>query len=197
MIKKIPVGMLETNCYVVWSNKKNAVVIDPGDDVDKISLCINDFNLKIKYIILTHGHWDHIGAVKSLAINNDCEILVHKSDLSMLSIENNLNIKFIEEDETIVVDDMNIKVMYTPGHTEGSICLKLNTNLFTGDTLFCGSVGRTDLPGGSMDKMMESLNKILKLTEETTIYPGHGPITYLNVEKKSNPYIKELFKGQV
>lgn len=189
--------MLETNCYVIWSSKKNAVVIDPGDDIKEISHCIKDFNLKIKYIVLTHGHWDHIGAVRSLAIDNNCKVLIHESDSSMLTTENYLDIRFVHEGEMIVVDETEIKVIHTPGHTEGSICLKLNTNLFTGDTLFCGSIGRTDLPGGSMDKIMESLRKIVKLSEEITVYPGHGPITYLNVEKKSNPYIRGLFKGQV
>lgn len=187
--------MLETNCYVVWSSKKNAVIIDPGDDINEISNCIKDFNLKIKYIVLTHGHWDHIGAVRSLAIDNNCEVLIHENDSSMLTTENHLDIRFVHEGEMIVVDETEIEVIHTPGHTEGSICLKLNTNLFTGDTLFCGSIGRTDLPGGSMDKIMESLRKIVNFSEEITVYPGHGPITYLNVEKKSNPYIRGLFKG--
>jgi len=182
---------------------KEGAVIDPGSQGYKILDFIEQHNIKIKYIINTHGHYDHIGADLFLKDKLGAEILVHKNDAEMLK-DPMLNLSFyddvseiggivpdrlLEEGDIISVGSIELRVLHTPGHTPGSICLFSEREIFTGDTLFAGSVGRTDLPGGDMKQLKKSLeNKIKTLPDHLVVYPGHGPSTTMNHEKEYNPY---------
>jgi len=199
-LKRLVVGALDTNCYLVGCKKsKKAVVIDPGaeEEVDTIInlLQVNDFELK--YIINTHGHIDHIAGNRVLKSKTSAEILIHKLDAEML-IDANKNFssflnqkicsppadKLLEEGDEITFGSLKCKIIHTPGHTPGGISLILNDIVFTGDTLFAGGIGRTDLPGGSYDGIQKSIkDKLLKLGDCKIIYPGHGPSSTIGKEK--------------
>lgn len=194
MIKKLVVGSIDTNCYLVWDESNNAVLIDPADNANIIYSRINEFNLNLKNIFITHGHWDHIGAVKEVVQTYPVAILIHENDKDSLSSEG-LNIQLVEDGEALSIGNRLYKIIHTPGHTPGSICILSGDNLFTGDTLFNGSVGRTDFPGGSTKDLMRSLDKLLQLSETTVIYPGHGAITSMDIEIKINPYLIHRIKG--
>lgn len=194
MIKKLVVGSIDTNCYLVWDEDNNAILIDPADNANIIFSKINEFNLNLNNIFITHGHWDHIGAVKELIQAYPVTILIHNDDKDSL-ISEDLNIQLVEDGEEYTVGNRTYKIIHTPGHTPGSICISNGNNLFTGDTLFNGSVGRTDFPGGSTKDLMRSLDKLLELPENTVIYPGHGAITSMDVEIKINPYLIHRTKG--
>ena len=202
----LPVGALSTNCYILaCENTLEAAIIDPGDEPDRILNQINENKLTIKYIINTHGHWDHIGAVESIKNKVGAEILIHKEDNHMLQDEHKnlaglLGITepapkadmLLKEEDTIEVgDSIKLNVLHTPGHTPGSMCLLSDNCIFTGDTVFTGSVGRTDLPGGSYETIVDSVrNKIKILPDELVVYPGHGPKTTIKAEKENNPFFK-------
>jgi len=204
-VKIIPVGMLETNCYILGDPEtRSGIVIDPGAELEKIAAVIERASLKIKYIINTHGHYDHIGADRSLKEICGAEILIHREDAEMLSdpalnlsfadngneIENLKADKVLEDGDVINIGDILLKVIHTPGHTPGSICLLTGNEIFTGDTLFAGSAGRTDLPGGSYEQLVDSIhNKIKPLPGHLKVYPGHGPTTTIEVEKSQNPFM--------
>lgn len=200
ILKTVVVGELETNCYIMGSKEtKEAVIIDPGDDYEKIINVLKGHNLRARYIINTHGHIDHIGADYQFNI----PILIHTDDSHFLtSPEDDVFIFFgrrfpptkpsrlLKDGDKIIVGEMDITVVHTPGHTPGGICLKYDNVLFTGDTLFAGGIGRTDLPGGSSEKLLKSINeKIMALDEDITIYPGHGPASTIGDEKHTNPFL--------
>jgi len=200
ILKTIVVGELETNSYILGSEKtKEAVIIDPGDDYEKIIECLKENGLKARSIINTHGHIDHIGADYKF----DIPILIHKEDSHCLTNpEEDVFIFFgrrfpptkpsrlLKDGDKISVGDIEITVIHTPGHTPGGICLKYDKILFTGDTLFAGGIGRTDFPGGSADELMESIReKLMTLDEDVTIYPGHGPTSTIGDEKRTNPFL--------
>lgn len=205
-LKRLVVGPLETNCYLIaCKNTKKAAVIDPGgeEEVDLIlkNLQDNDFNLE--YIINTHGHIDHIAGNKALKEKTKAMLLIHKLDAPMLSdVNKNFSIflgkkrfsppadSFLEEGDEISLGKLKLIIIYTPGHTPGGICLILNNIVFTGDTLFAGGVGRTDLPGGSYQDLQKSIKeKLLVLSDDKIIYPGHGPDSTIGEERRTNPYI--------
>jgi len=211
MIKKIVVGELETNCYLFYNEeKKEGVIIDPGAESNKILNEINKLNLKILYIINTHGHADHISADEELKKFTQAKLLIHKADLSWFNFFSlSTPDAYLEEKQIIKVGGSSLKVFHTPGHSEGSVCL-LGVNpalackggvnrsgshlgegfIFTGDTLFCGGVGRVDLPGGDERKLFRSLKeKILTLPANTIFYPGHGPECTIGEERKHNPFL--------
>ena len=201
----IPAGIYAANCYLVYSeNTKKAIVIDPGGDVDDIMAKIEELNLDIEYIILTHGHGDHIGGVLELKSFIDVPIAIHKEDEYMLkngnqnlssqmvmgTIELNADI-LLEDGDEISFGDLTAKVIHTPGHTPGGISIKIGNSIFTGDTLFAGSIGRTDFPGGSYKEIISSIkNRIIIYPDETIIYPGHGPATNVKIEKANNPFLR-------
>lgn len=206
-IKKFEVGPLFVNCYVLYDeNTKDALVIDPGDEPDLILDFIKEEGLHVKYIICTHGHFDHIGAVKEIKEETGAETILHKSDIEIYRNSPQVAMQFfgieidpqpepdklIENEESMIIFNKEIKILHTPGHSPGSISLYIENNLFTGDTLFAGSVGRTDLIGGSMEKLLNSLKKIATLPLETVILPGHGPKTKLEIEIKTNPFYHEI-----
>ena len=201
----VVVGSLETNCYLVYCSKtKECVVIDPGADAEKIFRAIAESELKPVLLVNTHGHVDHIGANGDIKDRLNIPLCIHKSDSAMLEsiLQSALGLllgarqspppdRFLEDGDVIEFGARRLDVIHTPGHSEGSISLKGDGLLISGDTLFCGGVGRTDLPGGSWEKLVDSIQKkILTLPEETIVLPGHGPSTTVGQEKNDNPFIQ-------
>ncbi len=206
-IKKFEVGPLLVNCYIVYDeNTKDGFVIDPGDEPDLILDFIKEEELIIQYIICTHGHFDHIGAVKEIKDETGAKIILHREDLEIYRNSPQVAMQFfgieiepqpepdtlIEDGDTFMIVNRELKFIYTPGHSPGSVSIYIEGCLFTGDTLFAGSVGRTDLFGGDMQKLLISLKKIANLPSDTLIFPGHGPKTKLGIEIKSNPFYHEI-----
>lgn len=209
MIHKIfPVGPLQCNCSVVGDDQtREAMVIDPGDQIDDILNILKAENLKLKQIVVTHAHIDHVGGAMKLKAATGAPILMNQNDqalLKMLDIQATwVGMKppgTVEVDETLgdgsplQTGKIASNVIHTPGHTEGSICLYFphEKTLIAGDTLFAGSIGRTDLPGGSTDKIMRSLHqKLMALPDETHVVPGHGPATTIGKERETNPFLQK------
>lgn len=205
-LKKLVVGMLETNCYLIGcKSSKEAAVIDPGGEegVDLILKLLQENNFDLKYIINTHGHIDHITGNKALKAKTKALLLIHKLDAHML-VDTNKNFsiftgkeicsppadRFLEEGDEIILGSLKLTVIHTPGHTTGGISIVLNNIVFTGDTLFAGGVGGTDLPGGSYKDLQKSIKeKLLKLSDDKVVYPGHGPSSTIGRERRTNPYI--------
>lgn len=196
-ITKLEVGKLETNCYVVSSNGV-AFVVDPGAEAERIFDHCNSHSLKVEGILLTHGHYDHSGAVKKLQnltgakiyATADCYDLANSYKSMAFAFGAVIN-KFdtdviVKEGDNITIGDMNIKVVETPGHTKGGACFILEDNIFTGDTLFQTSYGRTDLPTGDYVALEKSLKKLFAIEGDYKVYPGHGSNTTLSIERQHN-----------
>lgn len=205
IIRKLEVGPIMANCYIVGCEEtKQAAVIDPGDDADRILMTLAEAELKAKYLINTHGHFDHVGANKRMKDATGAQIAVHPDDEPMLSdlskhaamfglkTENSPSADIhLKDGETITFGNITFEVIHTPGHSPGGICLYTPGHLFVGDTLFMGSIGRTDLPGGDYDTLISSIKtKLLNLDEKTIVYPGHGPETSIANEKRMNPFLR-------
>ncbi len=202
---KIPTGMYAANCYIIYSEiTGDGIVVDPGGDIEIILGKIEENNLSIKYIVLTHGHGDHLGGAKKLKEKLNVPVLVHEEDEELVKDANkNLSIIMdfgpvdfnpdilLKDGDAIEFGDLKAKVIHTPGHTRGGICLKINNHLFTGDTLFKGSIGRTDLLGGDYDNIINSIKeKILVLDDDIIVMPGHGESSTILEEKIYNPYLR-------
>jgi glyoxylase-like metal-dependent hydrolase (beta-lactamase superfamily II) len=205
----IPVGPLQCNCSVIGDEvSREAIVIDPGDDIEQVLGLIGKHNLKVKQIVITHAHIDHVGGAMKLRAATGAPILLNQNDYALLKmldvqaawigmptpgkveIDNSLR-----QSDTVQAGSLAAQVLETPGHTEGSICLyfPLEKKLIAGDTLFAGSIGRTDLPGGSYEKILHSLhNRVLALPDETVVVPGHGPLTTIGEERESNPFLQGM-----
>ncbi len=209
-ISRLVVGHLQTNCYIISTENKNGVIIDPGDELEKIISYVEKQKLNVRYIINTHGHCDHTGAnniknrlkpVPLLGIHwKDEPYLTNASlNLSEISGIDSVPVKpdiHLEDNQTIMIDEtISLLVIHTPGHTPGSISVKLNNYLFSGDLIFFQGIGRTDLPGGSEELMLRSLRKICFLDKKTLILPGHGPETTLENEIETNPFL--VFSEQI
>lgn len=200
-IKQFIAGQLENNMYLVMDeDTKKAVLIDATELIPEITDTVKQLGADVQYILLTHGHFDHIMGLNALKKELNAEALICKDDLV---ISDNINEftrlfnwpdsvppvyeKYIKDGDIIPVGNMNIKVIHTPGHTEGGVCYLIEDNLFSGDTLFRGSVGRTDLFGGNFSKLSDSIkNKLFKLDTDIKVFPGHGPMTTIGYEKKYN-----------
>jgi hydroxyacylglutathione hydrolase len=207
-LKRLVVGALETNCYLIGCKKtKEAAVIDPGGEeaVDLILNLLQKNNFNLKYIINSHGHIDHIIGNNLLKAKTEALLLIHRLDADML-VDGNKNIssfmgkeicsphadKLLEEGDEISLGTLKLKLIHTPGHTPGGISLVVNNIVFTGDTLFAGGIGRTDLPGGSYQDLKKSIKeKLLVLSDDKIIYPGHGPDSTIGEERRTNLYLKD------
>lgn len=205
-IETIVVGPLDVNCYIVWAKgAKEAFVIDPGGDAAEILSALVGRGLKAKYIVNTHGHFDHVGADAGVKAYSGASVAVHRMDADLLKDAHDLAEFFgqktprqsppdmlLEDGMTLEAGGLEIKVIHTPGHSRGGVCLFIEKDkvLFTGDTLFAGSVGRTDFEGGSMEELMASIKKkILPLGDPVRIFPGHGVQSTIGDEKIENPFI--------
>lgn len=198
-------GSMLANCYIIADEEtKEAAIIDPSAEGEEILKVIKDNNLKVKYIINTHGHMDHIGANAKIKEITGAKILIHEDDRNLLTSPiKNLAIfwgrmtksppadKLLKDGEIISLGNLKIKVIHTPGHTRGSICLLVENRLFSGDTLLKNTMGRTDLPGASSRMLVQSIKeRLLPLGDEIKIYPGHEEETTIGQERRNNPFIR-------
>jgi glyoxylase-like metal-dependent hydrolase (beta-lactamase superfamily II) len=206
-MKRLVVGPLEENCYLVWDDAdRSAVVVDPGDEGEHIAGVIEKLGLDVRYIINTHGHLDHIGANGLLKTRLGAPLAIHPEDAPLLEVAafqgSRLGMEAtdgqpapdvtIDQGDELRAGGLRLKVIHTPGHTGGCVCLYLEEEgvLFTGDTLFAGSVGRTDLPGGSFETLKRSISgKLVPLPDGVKVFPGHGPASTIGEEKLSNPFM--------
>ena len=205
ILEKLVVGPLATNCYIVGSESgRQGMIVDPGDEAEQILNRVRNLGLDIKYILLTHGHLDHTGALKEVKEATGAEIAVHTDDARTLK-EKYLNLSLIfgisyppspspdrllKGGDSISIGELSFAVIHTPGHTPGSICLLGEGVLFSGDTLFNYGVGRADLPGCSYSQLIDSIQtKLMVLADEVIVYPGHGPQTTIGTERRGNPFL--------
>ncbi len=209
MIRKFVLGSYGVNLYVIYDEiNKNAAIVDPAVYDSKVTKFIDSLKLKVDCIILTHGHGDHLLGIDKYKEKYKCEIIAHKSEKDLLS-NADLNFskrmsgepitivpdKWLKEDDVISIGRINLKVIHTPGHTKGGICLLSDDFLISGDTLFFNSIGRHDLFGGDYKILMQSIiKKLMILEDDLTVYPGHGSETTIGYEKSNNPFIKEEMK---
>lgn len=202
--KRFPLGSLWTNGFLIWDENKKGFFVDPGGDPEEVLSFIEDNGIELEAILLTHGHSDHIGGLEKLSfmvehvyIHSDDVEMISNSDLNLSqflgdSISISLDVKILNGGEKLNVGNMEILVIHTPGHTSGSCCFYVKdasgSLLLSGDTLFASSVGRTDLPGGDYDALINSLSRLSGYPDELRVLPGHGPETLLGKEKRNNPF---------
>jgi len=202
----IPVGPLQCNCSIIGDEStREAIVIDPGDDIAGVLAIVQKHKLAVKQIVVTHAHIDHVGGATKLRQATGAPILLNQNDYALLKMlpvqaawigvatpEAVTIDQPLADADTVRAGQLSATVMHTPGHTEGSVCLYFpaERKLIAGDTLFAGSIGRTDLPGGSFPNIMRSLHeRVLALPDETVVVPGHGPLTTIGEERQSNPFL--------
>ena len=202
----LPVGPLQCNCSIIGDEAtRQAMVIDPGDDIDDVLAILGKHDLEVKQIVITHAHIDHVGGAMKLRAATGAPILLNQNDLALLKMldaqaawvgmaaPGQVEIdQSVGNADTVQAGSLSANVLETPGHTEGSICLYFpaENKLIAGDTLFAGSIGRTDLPGGSFEKIIRSLHQtVLALPDDTVVVPGHGPLTTIGEERESNPFL--------
>jgi len=206
----IPVGMLQCNCSIVGDEAtREAVIIDPGDDIEQVQRVLARHKLNVKYIVATHAHIDHVGGIEKLQRSTGAAVLMHREDLPLYQ---NLAMQaaflgvrppgmvevdqFLKEGDVLRCGGLSLETLHTPGHSPGSLSLYLpgeQERIFAGDTLFQGSIGRTDLWGGSYDEILRSIkNTLLRFPDSTPVFPGHGPATTIGEERESNPFLRGL-----
>ncbi|HUJ17846.1 MAG TPA: MBL fold metallo-hydrolase [Nitrospirota bacterium] len=206
LLMRLVVGPLQVNCFILADEKtREAVVIDPGDDAQDILLIIKEKGLKVKYIVNTHGHFDHIGANKAIKEATGAEILIHEGDAAVLasaprqsamfgmkSVSSPPADRFVRHGDVIRAGEVSLRVLHTPGHSPGGICLLEEGIVFTGDALFAGSIGRTDFPGGDLATLLRSIKtNLLTLSDDTKVFSGHGPASTIGDERRENPFLND------
>jgi len=204
-VEPLVVGPLFSNCYIVWDKGvKHGAIIDPGDDADNILKVVKELDIEIKYILATHGHFDHVGAVAPLRRELKAEFLAHKEDFFFIEDGENaarrwlVDIeqppkpdRFIEDGEKIKIGGFELEVLHTPGHSPGGVSFLNDRMVFGGDTLFQGNIGRTDFRKGSFEELAKSIRtRLYTLPDDTIVYTGHGPITTIGDEKRFNPFVR-------
>jgi len=192
ILKTLVVGPIQSNCYIVGCERtREAAVIDPGGDADRILITLAKDKLRCVYIINTHGHFDHSADNKRLKEVTGAQLLIHRADAPMIlhqSISPPPD-RYLGEGDIITFGDISLKVLHTPGHSPGGISLVTDKIVFVGDTLFAGSIGRTDFPGGDYEGLLRNVRKkIFTLGDDVVVYPGHGPKTTVGRERKTNPF---------
>jgi len=204
IVERLVLGSFETNCYIVGSESAGeGMIIDPADKAGEIMKKVEDLKLDIKLTLLTHGHMDHIGALADVKRATGAEVAVHGDDAESMRSKLMRMLfglsyptppppdRLLKDGDSIDIGDLHFSVLHTPGHTPGGICLLGEGVVFSGDTLFNSSVGRTDLPGGSYEKLMGSIQtKLMMLPDDTIVYPGHGPDTTIGAERRGNPFLQ-------
>ena len=192
-VHALTLGAYQVNCYIIHDEKSpSCCVIDPGYEADTILDKLSELGLTLEAILLTHGHFDHVGAVRDLAADTGCQVWLCADDLALptnLTAGPLCYTNTYAEGTGLHLAGLDISVLQTPGHTPGSVCLLTENTLFSGDTLFAGSCGRTDLPGGSWEQMRSSLKRLSEIEANLWVLPGHGESTMLESEKKYNPYL--------
>lgn len=202
--KLMPLSVCATNCFIVETENKNALLIDAPDDAEYILSKLEQYELTLKKILLTHGHCDHIAAAEDLREKTGAEVYIHENDAAMLKgSPENLAMYIIGQQcrqvkafipvkngDKITLDELELEVMHTPGHTKGSVCYVCENTIFSGDTLFCGSVGRIDFPGGSRAEQRNSLKLLKELKGDYHLLSGHGEDSTLDFERKTNMYLQ-------
>lgn len=203
-LESLVVGPIQVNCFIITCpTTHQSAIVDPGDDADRILRKCESQNINLTKILLTHGHFDHIGAVHHIKKATDAEILMHKADEFLIQAAPMQAAAFglpapptftvdtyIQEGDEITVGELAAAVIETPGHTPGGVCFQFENDLFAGDTLFYGGIGRTDLPGGNYDQILQSIKtKLFVLPDELRVYSGHGPATTIGREKQYNPFV--------
>lgn len=205
-LKSLAVGPLEVNCFIIGDQDTGeALVVDPGDEPDRLLDLIRENGLRVKYIVCTHAHFDHVGAIPELKAETAAEIAIHKDELDIYEAAKDMAAFWgydieplpppditLREGDTIRAGSLAFTVLHTPGHSPGGICLYGNGVVITGDTLFAGSVGRTDFQGGDINKLKESFRRLISLPGETVVLPGHGPRSTIEAEKNDNFFRYEL-----
>jgi len=203
ILNKLVVGPLASNCYIVGSeSNKEGMIIDPGDEAEVILRNVKDLGLEIKSIVLTHGHIDHIGALKEVKKVTGAEVAIHTDEAKSLQRQSSSTLlglsyptplppdRLLQDGDSMDIGDLHFSVLHTPGHSPGGICLLGQGVVFSGDTLFNYGIGRTDLPGGSHSQLMNSIHtKLMILPDDTAVYPGHGPETTIGTERQGNPFL--------
>ena len=205
IVHRFTLGLLQTNCFVAADEPTGqAIVIDPGDEADRIVAVLTRHHLTAQCIVNTHGHADHVGANRELREATGAPILIHRADADLLrgkwrelammmgmEVEPIEPDRLLEEGDRIELGPYSLKVLHTPGHTPGSISLVTQGRVFTGDCLFAGGVGRWDFPGGNEQQLFESIRtKLLTLPDDTVVHPGHGPDTSIGEEREGNPFLE-------
>jgi len=204
ILKKLVVGPLATNCYIVGSeSSKEGMIIDPGDEAEMILRSVKDLGLDIKSIVLTHGHIDHIGALKEVKEATGAEVAIHSDDAKSLQGQSSSTLlglsypappppdRLLKDGDSMDIGDLHFLVLHTPGHSPGCICLLGEGIIFSGDTLFNFGIGRYDLPGGNYSQLVNSIHtRLMKLPDNTAVYPGHGPDTTISAERSGSPFLQ-------
>jgi len=192
-ILTMPVGAYQTNCYMVYGETDKCVLIDPGYSANALLEQVETQGKTVEAILLTHGHFDHVGAVRDVVAETDCKVYICEKELSLpegLTAGKLYHTDFYGEGDTLTLAGLTFKVLHTPGHTPGGVCLLCGDAMFSGDTLFAGSMGRTDFPGGDYATIKKSLDRLASLEGNYRVFPGHGEDTSLDFERRTNPYLR-------